>query len=74
MGINMAINSELKYITPYDMTLQALNYSDNFNFRNIEKTLTDGGINLNDYAKEYHEYEIFVDGEITYFDITGGHK
>ncbi len=54
LGINKAINSNLKDLSQFDMTLW------NFNGNNISNILKDNGLNLNDYTKDYSDIEYYT--------------
>lgn len=55
LGINIAMNSNLKDLTPYDMTIQ-----DVVNGSDIEKELEKSNINLYDYFDSYTSYNLYT--------------
>lgn len=62
LGINSAMNAEIKDLTQYDLTFW------NFNGANIEKILQENGVDLSKYSSEYINYTNFNSG-LKYNDI-----
>ncbi|GAA0084128.1 ABC transporter permease [Clostridium sp. CTA-7] len=62
LGINSAMNADIKDLTQYDLTLW------NFKGTNIEKVLQENGVDLNEYSNEYVNY-INYNSDLKYTDI-----
>lgn len=62
LGINSAMNADIKDLTQYDLTCW------NFNGANIEKVLEENGVDLSKYSGEYVSYTNYNSG-LKYNDI-----
>lgn len=62
LGINSAINADLKDLTQYDETIW------NFEGENIEEYLSNRNIDIRDYSKNYVSY-INYKGDLKYSDL-----
>ncbi|WP_411170175.1 ABC transporter permease [Clostridium sp. MB05] len=62
LGINSAMNADIKDLTQYDLTFW------NFKGTNIENILQENGVDLNEYSNEYVNY-INYNSDLKYNDI-----
>lgn len=62
LGINSAMNADIKDLTQYDLTFW------NFNGANIEKILQENGVDLSKYSNEYVNYTNY-NSDLKYNDI-----